>query len=272
MIAGFAFILPISVFAQQDQGQDENKHGKKEGKSQHEGKAARQKDAVVTTQSVGKSRGGNAQESSGVYNASSGKRHGNDSSNGSANVERSSYRGTASQNVQPANSQVNQVYSKRGQHQVYSNQQTNQTQVYSGQQRNQTQVYSNQQYNRGNNYGGLWFAANTHSNWNQNQQYYWNNHNYRWYEGGWLIIDAGYNPYYSNAGYGYGGYGYRSYGYSGSVVVSVQSRLANLGYYRGSIDGDIGPGTRNAIASYQGDNDLRVTGRINDPLLQSLRL
>ena len=53
---------------------------------------------------------------------------------------------------------------------------------------------------------------------------------------------------------------------------SVQYVLSNQGYYRGPIDGDIGPGTRNAIASYQGDHGLQVTGRINDPLLQSLGL
>jgi hypothetical protein len=121
----------------------------------------------------------------------------------------------------------------------------------------QTQVSSNQTYNKGNNYGGLWFAGDTHSDWNRNGEHFWNNHNYRWYEGGWLIIDGGYNPYYT------GGV---------STVSSVQMKLADQGYYRGPIDGDMGPGTRNAIADYQSDYDLRVTGHINDPLLQSLRL
>ena len=120
----------------------------------------------------------------------------------------------------------------------------------------QTQAYQ-QQYNQGNHYGGLWFAGNTHRDWNQNQQYYWNNHNYRWYENGWLIIDGGYDPYYSQ---------------TGSTVSRVQSRLADRGYYQGQIDGDIGPGTRNAILNYQSDNGLRVTGRINDSLLASLQL
>ena len=123
----------------------------------------------------------------------------------------------------------------------------------------QTLAYQ-QQYNQGNNYGGLWFAGNTHSDWNHNQQYYWNDHNYRWYENGWLIIDGGYDP------------DYRSYSNSGSTVASVQSRLADQGYYQGSIDGDIGPETRRAISNYQEDYNLQVNGRISDSLLVSLQL
>ena len=121
----------------------------------------------------------------------------------------------------------------------------------------QTQAYQ-QQYNRGNQYGGLWFAGNTHSDWNRSEQHSWNNHNYRWYENGWLIIDGGYDPYYATR--------------SGSLAARVQSRLADRGYYEGPIDGDIGPGTRHAIVNYQRDYNLRVTGRISDSLLESLQL
>jgi hypothetical protein len=131
----------------------------------------------------------------------------------------------------------------------------------------QYQVTPNAQYNRNNNYGGLWTQANTHNDWNHNGQHYWNNHNYRWYEGGWLIIDGFFNPYYSNGNVGY--YNNASYG---STASSVQSRLAELGYYNGSIDGDVGPGTRNAIVNFQRDNNLYVSGRITNELLQSLQL
>lgn len=55
-----------------------------------------------------------------------------------------------------------------------------------------------------------------------------------------------------------------------SVAVEVQRALARRGYYRGSIDGDIGPRSRNAIASYQADRGMRVTGSISSSLLQSL--
>ena len=70
-----------------------------------------------------------------------------------------------------------------------------------GHQGSQYQVTPNNQYNSGNSYGGLWFSGNTHGDWNHDGEHYWNNHNYRWYDGGWLIIDAGFNPYYVNQGY-----------------------------------------------------------------------
>jgi peptidoglycan hydrolase-like protein with peptidoglycan-binding domain len=57
---------------------------------------------------------------------------------------------------------------------------------------------------------------------------------------------------------------------SGSVDASVQRALARRGYYRGPIDGDIGPGSRNAIAAYQRDRGLSVTGRVTPSLLRSL--
>ena len=55
-----------------------------------------------------------------------------------------------------------------------------------------------------------------------------------------------------------------------STEASVQSALARSGYYRGSIDGQIGPQSRQAIANYQAAHGLRVTGNINSSLLRSL--
>jgi hypothetical protein len=61
--------------------------------------------------------------------------------------------------------------------------------------------------------------------------------------------------------------------YSGnSVGVDVQRALARRGYYRGSIDGQIGPQSSRAIARYQQDHGLRMTGNISQGLLNSLRL
>jgi hypothetical protein len=57
-----------------------------------------------------------------------------------------------------------------------------------------------------------------------------------------------------------------------STEVAVQSALARSGYYRGSIDGQIGPQSRRAIARYQQAQGLRVTGAINTSLLRSLGL
>ena len=55
-----------------------------------------------------------------------------------------------------------------------------------------------------------------------------------------------------------------------SLEVDVQRELKRRGYYRGPIDGDIGPGSRAAIRSYQAERGLAVTGRIDSSLLRSL--
>ena len=66
-------------------------------------------------------------------------------------------------------------------------------------------------------------------------------------------------------------YTYRSSSsYNDELAVDVQRALARRGYYRGGIDGDIGPGTRAAIRSYQYNRGLEVTGRIDGALLRSL--
>ena len=67
------------------------------------------------------------------------------------------------------------------------------------------------------------------------------------------------------------GYSYRdSSNSSDELSVDVQRALARKGYYRGGIDGDIGPGTRAAIRSYQYNRGLEVSGRIDGTLLRSL--
>jgi hypothetical protein len=87
-------------------------------------------------------------------------------------------------------------------------------------------------------------------------------------------------PYYGYPYYGYP-YGFgpsfsvninRSYApdYSDDLAVDVQRELRHRGYYRGSLDGDVGPGTRAAISRYQNDRGLPPTGRIDRNLLRSL--
>jgi hypothetical protein len=86
----------------------------------------------------------------------------------------------------------------------------------------------------------------------------------------------GYTPYgYGYGGYGYGGSGYGGYGYDsydqpgyrgyaagrGSSVRETQMRLTRAGYYRGPIDGVMGPRTRYAIRGYQRSHNSRVTER-----------
>jgi His-Xaa-Ser repeat protein HxsA len=60
--------------------------------------------------------------------------------------------------------------------------------------------------------------------------------------------------------------------YADDLAVDVQRALRRRGYYRGEIDGDIGPGTRAAIREYQYSHRLEVTGRIDRSLLRSLGL
>ena len=80
-------------------------------------------------------------------------------------------------------------------------------------------------------------------------------------------------------GYGYGyGAGYRQSVYDAPVanddatVIAVQQRLARAGYYRGGIDGVMGPGTRSAIRSYERSHGLRVDGAIDRRLLATMGL
>lgn len=56
-----------------------------------------------------------------------------------------------------------------------------------------------------------------------------------------------------------------------SVEINVQRGLARRGYYRGPLDGDIGPGTRAGIRAFQYDSGLPPTGRIDSDLIAALR-
>ena len=66
---------------------------------------------------------------------------------------------------------------------------------------------------------------------------------------------------------------YDSDQYGNSATISaVQSELAKLGYYRGAVDGVEGDETQAALARYQEDHDLSVTGTLTAATLQSLGL
>ncbi|MBA3762333.1 MAG: peptidoglycan-binding protein [Chthoniobacterales bacterium] len=92
--------------------------------------------------------------------------------------------------------------------------------------------------------------------------YYWNN-NY-WYPA-W-----GYNP---SAQY----YAYDGPIYVGQraeppdrVIADVQGVLQQMGYYRGEVDGLLGPLTREALTAYQSEQGLMATAVIDQPTLDSL--
>jgi len=91
----------------------------------------------------------------------------------------------------------------------------------------------------------------------------------------------GYNygyPYYGAYPYGYGYYAPRTTVYATSsinddaTVAAVQRRLARGGYYHGSVDGVIGPGTRSAIRAFERNNGLPVDGLIDRHLLRTMGL
>lgn len=88
----------------------------------------------------------------------------------------------------------------------------------------------------------------------------------------------GYPYYYGAYPYGYGYYtprvdAYARYGINDdATVAAVQRRLARGGYYHGSIDGVIGPGTRAAIRAFERNNGLPVDGVIDPQLLRTMGL
>jgi hypothetical protein len=91
-----------------------------------------------------------------------------------------------------------------------------------------------------------------------------------WYDGWWYPA-WGYDPYYSD--YDYNG---PIYGYDGlqpdEIIADVQAALQQLGYYSYAVDGVLGPATESAIANYQRDHGLSVTGAIDPLTVRSLGL
>ena len=91
---------------------------------------------------------------------------------------------------------------------------------------------------------------------------------YYWDRGYWYPA-YGYDPAYSRYTYDEPIYGYNQME-PRQVMVRVQRELRREGYYRGAIDGLIGPMTRSALARFQRDAGLRVTRRIDGPTLAAL--
>ena len=130
--------------------------------------------------------------------------------------------------------------------------------------------------------------ANWHRDWDKHRAHFHNNRVFVFIDGFWWgLYPSDYYPYdtsdyypYDYYNYDYYPYGYddqSAYGdsdqYGNNVTVSaVQSELAKLGYYRGAIDGVEGDETQAALARYQQDHDLSVTGTLTAATLQSLGL
>ena len=93
---------------------------------------------------------------------------------------------------------------------------------------------------------------------------------YFWNLGYWYPA-YGYDPYYNNYAYSEPIYGYNNLA-PGQVLENVQLALRHQGYYRGAIDGLIGPQTRGALAAYQRDHGLVITAAVDEPTLVTLGL
>jgi hypothetical protein len=141
--------------------------------------------------------------------------------------------------------------------------------------------------------------GNWHRDWDKHHAHFDHGHVFVFVDGFWWgLYPWDYYPYY---GYGYGGYPYNypydysgnpydGYGYSYSdaysyyngyvpsgqysnaVVSAGQSKLASLGYYHGAIDGILGDESEAALARYQQDEDLSVTGTVTSATLRALDL
>jgi hypothetical protein len=147
--------------------------------------------------------------------------------------------------------------------------------------------------------------GNWHRDWDRHHAHFHNHKVFVFIGGFWWGLDPwfypyyaydypydypSYNPYAYSYGYPYdysaNPYDYYNYSpydnddqspYSGSdqstanaTVSAVQSELAKLGYYNGAIDGTLGDQTEAALARYQEDRDLSVTGTVDAVTLQSL--
>jgi hypothetical protein len=129
----------------------------------------------------------------------------------------------------------------------------------------------------------------------QGQQYeVFRSYHPEWHDQGWYrshytrveLIGGGY--YFFNNGYWYPAWGYNAsaqyYPYDGpiyvghraeppdQVIADTQALLQQMGYYRGEVDGLLGPLTREALTAYQNDQGLTATAVIDQPTLDSLGL
>jgi Putative peptidoglycan binding domain len=128
-------------------------------------------------------------------------------------------------------------------------------------------------------------------NWQGQKYAVFRNYKSEWHDRNWWhnryhnnIVFVFGAPYYWNAGYWFPAWGYNPnayYAWDGpiyaynrlppdQVIANVQAALQQQGYYRGEVDGLIGPLTRGAIADYQRDHGLYTTSTIDQPTLQSL--
>jgi hypothetical protein len=118
-------------------------------------------------------------------------------------------------------------------------------------------------------------------------------HRHEWHNRGWwhehcktiVFVNTGY--YFLNGSYWYPAFGYDPvysyYDYDGpiytygnllpdQVIANVQAALQQAGYYFGAVTGSLSVETRAALANFQRDYGLIVTGAIDEPTVEALGL
>jgi len=118
-------------------------------------------------------------------------------------------------------------------------------------------------------------------------------HWHEWHDRNWwhnhcetiVFVNTGY--YFLDGSYWYPAYGYDPlqtyYDYDGpvytysnllpdEVIANVQTALQQAGYYLGAITGSLGVDTRAAIANFQRDYDLPITGAIDEETVEAMGL
>jgi hypothetical protein len=128
----------------------------------------------------------------------------------------------------------------------------------------------------------------------RNSHFVYANYHGAWHDHGWysshydvVTVGGGWGPWYWDSGYWYPAWGYDPrfvtygcdcpvYAYANlppdQVVVNVQESLQDQGYYAGTIDGQLGQQTRDALGQYQKEHDLEITSAIDEPTVQALGL
>jgi Putative peptidoglycan binding domain len=134
-----------------------------------------------------------------------------------------------------------------------------------------------------------WHGNNQHRNFSDA----FRRHRHEWHDRNWwkqncntiVFVNSGY--YFLDAGYWYPAWGYDPlnsyYDYDGpiytygnllpdEVIANVQVALQDAGYYFGAVTGSLNVETRAALANFQRDYGLPITGAIDQPTIETLGL